>query len=72
MISCGSCSTQPGRGKCWRCSCWATDTIRARSSNTKHLDDAVPWSIEATYRPEVLTSAEVYGTASWTVAAGVM
>ena len=34
--------------------------MRARSSKTKHLDDAVPWSIEATYRPVMLTSREVY------------
>jgi hypothetical protein len=31
----------------WRCSTWLTETIRARSSNTRQRDDAVPWSTEA-------------------------
>src|ERR1700749_1200720 len=57
QISCGSCSTQPGLGKCSRCPCYAIDTTRARSSKTKHLDDTVPWSTEATYRPRMLKAA---------------
>ncbi len=61
-ISSGSCSTQPGRGKCWRCSCCAIDTIRARLSNTKHLDDAVPWSIDATKRPVMLNPGVLAGS----------
>ena len=47
QISTGSCSTQPGRGKIWRCSFWPTDTIRARSSKIMQRDEAVPWSMEA-------------------------
>src|SRR5918997_6861605 len=50
QISSGSCSTQPGRGKMWRCSTWLKETIRACRSNTRQREDAVPWSTEKMYR----------------------
>ena len=42
QISLGSCSTQPGRGYWWRCSFWATETIRAASSKIRQREEAVP------------------------------
>jgi hypothetical protein len=47
QISTGSCSTQPGFGKIWRCSFWPTETMRPRTSNSRQRDEAVPWSMEA-------------------------
>src|ERR1700749_3091119 len=34
----------------WWCSIWATETMRPERSKTRHRDEAVPWSIAATYR----------------------
>src|ERR1700677_3710133 len=34
----------------WRCSFWATDTMLPERSKIRQRDDAVPWSIAATYR----------------------
>src|SRR5690606_21340378 len=50
QISSASCSTQPGRGKIWRCSRWATDTIWPAESKTLQRLEVVPWSIAAMYR----------------------
>jgi hypothetical protein len=48
QISMASCSTQPGRGKCWACSRWSTETSCPRWSKTMHRVDVVPWSMEMT------------------------
>ena len=45
QISRASCSTQPGRGKCWWNSRYARPAGRPRSSNTMHVVPVVPWSI---------------------------
>src|ERR1700735_901839 len=37
----------------WRCSFWAIDTMLPERSKIRHRDDAVPWSIAATYRPVI-------------------
>src|SRR3954453_4966707 len=47
QISSASCSTQPGRGKIWRCSFCPTDTTRPSASKIRHRDEAVPWSTAA-------------------------
>src|SRR6201995_2773178 len=40
----------------WWCSFWATETMRPERSKTRHRDEAVPWSIAATYRSLKATS----------------
>src|SRR5215204_72508 len=45
QISLASCSTQPGRGKCWRNSRYARPTGRPRSSKVMQVVPVVPWSI---------------------------
>jgi hypothetical protein len=50
QISAGSCSTQPGRGKCWANSCWSTATSAPLRSNRIARDEVVPWSSAITYR----------------------
>jgi hypothetical protein len=50
QISSASCSTQPGSGKCWRCSCCAIETMRPAWSNNRQRVEVVPWSIAATTR----------------------
>ena len=47
-ISPASCSTQPGRGVIWRCSCCAVATVRPRSSKSMQRLLVVPWSSAAT------------------------
>jgi hypothetical protein len=47
QISSASCSTQPGCGEWWRCSSWATDTIRPAWSNRMQRVEFVPWSTAA-------------------------
>jgi hypothetical protein len=42
QISLASCSTQPGRGKCWRNSRYARPTGRPRSSNAMQVVLVVP------------------------------
>src|SRR5471030_2070210 len=49
-----------------RCSFWATDTIRPARSKTRHLDEAVPWSIAATYRSLIATSSSPRNRAEFT------
>src|ERR1700734_3002823 len=49
-----------------RCSFWATDTIRPARSKTRHLDEAVPWSIAATYRSLIATSSSPWDRAEFT------
>ncbi|CAM5476998.1 hypothetical protein SFUMM280S_01090 [Streptomyces fumanus] len=49
QISVASCSTQPGRGKIWRCSRWSTATTAPPRSKMMQRLDVVPWSIAATY-----------------------
>ncbi len=48
QISSASCSTQPGLGKIWRCSRWATLMMLPAWSKTMHRLDVVPWSMAAT------------------------
>ena len=45
QISLASCSTQPGRGKCWRNSRYARPAGRPRSSKAMQVVPVVPWSI---------------------------
>ncbi len=47
QISAASCSTQPGWGKIWLCSCWSTATIRPSAPKMMQRLDVVPWSIAA-------------------------
>ena len=49
QISIGSCSTQPGLGKCWVNSFWATDTALPARSKTIALELVVPWSRASMY-----------------------
>ena len=44
QISFASCSTQPGLGKIWRNSFWATAMIEPRLSKTMARELVVPWS----------------------------
>ncbi len=45
QISSGSCSTQPGCGKCWGNSRYARPATFSSSSTTRHVVPVVPWSI---------------------------
>ena len=45
QISCGSCSTQPARGKCCCSSRYARAWTSSRSSTSRHVVPVVPWSI---------------------------
>ena len=47
--SSASCSTSPGRGKCWAKGSWATAATRADSSKSRARVDVVPWSMASTY-----------------------
>ena len=47
--SSGSCSTSPGRGKCWSNGSWAAAATCAASSKSSARVDVVPWSIASTY-----------------------
>ena len=47
--SSGSCSTSPGRGKCWANGSWAEATTRAAASKSRARVDVVPWSMASTY-----------------------
>ncbi len=47
QISRASCSTQPGRGKIWRCSFWAMATMAPLASKMMQREDVVPWSMAA-------------------------
>ena len=42
QISMGSCSTQPGWGKYWVNSCWATEQMFPSWSKTMALEELVP------------------------------
>ena len=45
QISSGSCSTQPGSGKCCRISRYPRPSTRSSGSTTRHVVPVVPWSI---------------------------
>ena len=49
-ISSGSCSTQPGCGKCCVNSCWAMASTRPAASKTRLRLLVVPWSSARMYR----------------------
>jgi hypothetical protein len=48
LRSSGSCSTQPGRGKCWGNSCWEMDAMVQSTRNTMARQEVVPWSMAST------------------------
>jgi hypothetical protein len=48
QISLGSCSTQPGFGKCWGNSCWSEATTAPSRSKRIARDEVVPWSSAST------------------------
>ena len=45
QISSGSCSTQPGSGKCCRISRYPRPIVRSSGSTTRHVVPVVPWSM---------------------------